>query len=86
MTIVQSGKSRRAHTRYTLKLPATITRALIPQQEVEIYDFCIGGMYLVVNQTDLATSPIGHSEVINISFTLPDNPTNSHHFQARVIR
>lgn len=86
MTIVQSGKSRRAHTRYTLKLPATMTCALAPQQEVEIYDFCIGGMYLVVNQTGLTTSPIAHNEVINISFTLPDNPTSSHHFQARVIR
>ncbi len=86
MTAVQSGKSRRAHTRYTLKLPATITSTLIPQQEVEIYDFCIGGMYLVVNQENLTPAPIGHSEVINISFTLPDNPTNSHHFQARVIR
>lgn len=85
MTIEQSGKSRRAHTRYTLKLPAIITSALIPQQAVEIYDFCIGGMYLVVNQTNL-TTPIDHSEVIDISFTLPDNPTNSHHFQARIIR
>ncbi|VAW89960.1 diguanylate cyclase/phosphodiesterase (GGDEF & EAL domains) with PAS/PAC sensor(s) [hydrothermal vent metagenome] len=86
MTIVQSEKSRRAHTRYTLKLPATITSTLIPRQEVEIYDFCIGGMYLVVNQESLAPTPVGRSEVISIDFTLPDNPTNSHHFQARVIR
>ncbi len=82
----QTENNKRAHTRYTLKLPATITRALPSQQVVEIYDFCIGGMYLVTGHMGTNTTPVSHHEVIDINFILPDNLSHSHHLQARVIR
>ncbi len=87
MTVVpQTESNKRAHTRYTLKLPATLTRALPSQQRVEIYDFCIGGMYLVTDHMGTHSTPMSHHEVIDINFILPDNPSHSHHLQARVIR
>ncbi len=87
MTVVHSTEdNKRAHIRYTLKLPATITRTLPSRQAVEIYDFCLGGMYLVTDHMSAVSTPVGHHEVIDINFTLPDNPSHSHHLQARVMR
>jgi len=81
---------RRAYPRYIVNLRGTCCLQGQLCSDVEIRDFCLGGMYLVYAPTEanldqLVLAP-SQGDIIEVHFTLPTRPDKSFQVFGRVVR
>ncbi len=80
------GANKRFHPRYTLKLPAMLRGAGDKPYGVEVYDFCVGGMYLILNSDVLLRMPVAVGQTVQITLPLPESHHQPFQFPAKVVR
>ena len=84
-----SHDNKRAYTRYIVNLKGRCCQGAICSQ-VEIRDFCQGGMFVVYAPSESATDELilapAQGDVIAISFSLPSAPAEILEVQGRVVR
>ncbi len=85
-----SRQHKRAYLRYTIDLNAKCCTQANACAEVNIRDFCLGGMFLtyVTSQdTELQAHLVPDiGDMVEIYFELPGSPPEKIHFHARVVR
>ena len=86
---MSSHDNKRAYTRYIVNLTGRCCQGVICSQ-IEIRDFCHGGMFLVYATSENAMDELilapAQGEVITISFSLPSAPAEMLEVQGRVVR
>jgi len=81
--------NNRAYKRYIVNLKGQCCQGQMCSQ-VEIRDFCLGGMYVVYAISDMASDQLmlapAQGEIITINFPLPTEPGEIFQVQAQVVR
>ncbi len=81
--------NQRAYERHIVNLKGQCCQGQVCSQ-VEIRDFCQGGMYLVYAPSDTAMDQLvltpAQGEIITVSFALPSAPAEMFEIQGRVVR